>query len=167
MARKRGKKLRYLPLEVDVAVGTLAANDVTSGNFAQTITGNRVYAVYAKGSWSIREFTKGDGPLAVGFAHSDYSSAEIEECIENTSSWDLGDKVGEERARRHVRRVGKFALNQDEDEVLGLGQAMYRKLGFWLEEDKTIGIWVRNEDGTASTAGAIVRFSGYLAVRVS
>ncbi len=163
MAKHR-RKLAYLPFELDIPALALGSGLVAKANFAQAITGNRVFAVYCKGIWSWRLATAGEGPVEVGFAHSDYTAVEIEEAIENTSSWSSLDKVGAERARRLVRRAVKMDL-LTVDGVVREGAPLFRKLGYWLEDGATMAGWVRNEDPDTMTTGMVARFSGYLAVR--
>jgi len=55
-----------------------------------------------KATWALSNFTSvtNVGPIMVGIAHSDYSATEIEEFIENANSWNEGDQVAQEVAKR-------------------------------------------------------------------
>ncbi len=102
-----------------------------------------------KGAWSLSEFSNnaGDGPITVGIAHSDYTSAEIEEFIENAGSWDEGDLVQQEVAKRKIRIVGTFDkgdLGTVDTAVLNDGKALTTKLGWILNAGQTCSIWVYN-----------------------
>ena len=160
---RKGRNIRYLQTTLSITVGALAAGDVVKADQGNTVD-DRVYALWAKGVWSLQGNTAGDGPLMVGFAHSDYSDAEIEEALEAGGSWSQGDKVAQEQARRKVRRAGSFD-GVAAQEKLGDGTEMFRKLGFYIEDAKTIAGWARNTDADARQAGGVVNFNGIIAVR--
>ncbi len=88
--RKMGKYIRGNIAE-NMALGTLAANTLISGTTDTVNERTLISSVVA--SYSLSGFTAGDniGPVLVGLAHGDYSDAEIEEWVENQTSWDEGD----------------------------------------------------------------------------
>ncbi len=159
--RKRRSPLTYLQMEHPISLGALTAGDVTAGDFSQVMD-DRVYAVWAKGSWSIAGGTAGEGPVTVGFAHSDYTAAEIEECLESAASWDQGDKVAQEQRKRKVRRAGTIDLDTGSDS-LNNGAEKYMRLGFIIEDGETLATWARTKG--LLTTGATMSFSGIIAVR--
>ncbi len=161
-AHKGRRRTRFLQMEDVLALGALAAGDVVSEVFGQTVT-NRVWAKYAKGTWVITGRTVDESPALGGFAHGDYTAAEIEECLEAQGMWSQSDKVAQEQGRRKVRRSAIFAGNETE-EVAGDGKPIYTKLGFYIEDGETLSMWGRNTGGTVLTTGSSLRFSGYVAV---
>ncbi len=101
--------------------------------------------------WSISEWTPatGVGPVLVGIAHSDYSDAEIEAWIEQTTGWTEGDLVAAEVRRRKVRKVGIFGSPAGagiaaEAAVLKDGEAIRTKLGWQLTTSQTLRVWGYN-----------------------
>lgn len=163
--RRGGSKLRYLQVDTSVTIGNVLAGVVVKNNQGDVVI-DRVFAVWAKGVWTLQGNTAGDGPLMVGLAHSDYTNAEIEECLEAGGSWSLGNKVETERANRKVRRVGTFD-GAAAVEKLANGEQIYRKLGFMIEDGLTIAVWIRNTDADQRTAGGVVNFNGIIAVRTT
>ncbi len=160
MAKKR--KIRYLQMTDSLALGALAVGDVISEAFGQTVN-NRVYALYAKGVWSIDQVTPGESPIMVGFSHGDYSSAEVEECLEANAQWDQGDKVAQEQGARKVRRATQFS-GLTAEEVAEDGAKVFTRLGFYIEDGETLALWARNSGAAILTAGSVFRFSGIIAV---
>ncbi len=149
-------------MEDVLALGTLTAGDVVSEVFGQTVK-NRVWAKYSKGTWTWEGVTVDEAPMIGGHAHGDYTSAEIEECLEAQQMWDQGDKVAQEQGKRKVRRTAAFSGNETE-EVAGDGVPIYRKLGFYIEDGETLLLWARNQGGATISTGSSLRFSGFIAV---
>ncbi len=162
---RRGGRIRYLQMNVSQTVGALAAGDVVKTDQANTID-DRVYALWAKGVWSLQGNTAGEGPMMVGFSHSDYTAAEVEEALEAGGSWDSGNKVANEQSNRKVRRVGEFDGLATEEKLIE-GRSLFRKLGFYIEDGKTLACWTRNQDADARTAGGSINFNGIIAVRAT
>ncbi len=157
---KRRRRTRYLQMIDTLPLGALAAGDVIAEDFGTTVN-NRVWAKYAKGTWAVTGATPDEGEVTAGFAHSDYSSAEVEECLEAQGMWNQSNKVAQEQGRRKVRRSVAFSGNET-DEVAGDGKPIYTRLGFYIEDGQTLAMW-----GRASlllTTGQVVRFNGYIAV---
>ncbi len=109
-------------------------------------------------TWSLSELTlaANQGPIMVGVAHSDYTAAEIEEWVENTSSWEQGNKVQQEIARRKIRRVGTFLTEGNLGEVvrgiLNDGKPIRTRCGWGLITGQTLKIWSYNL-GSVALAG--------------
>ncbi len=161
MARKPTRRRRYrgfrkLPFDVDIAGGTLAADDVTQTTFGTTLTEERrILSVEA--SWGLTGLTATDGPLVVGIAHSDYTAAEIEEALEFAGSWDEGDKVSQEQGNRLVRQVG---ILTEEETALNDGQPVKTRLNWRLATGDTLQFWIWNR-GIQLTTGSLVKVSGH------
>ncbi len=144
--RKRGKYLRgNVDEKFDIA--TLAALALVQQPMDETVN-ERTFISSAVCAWSINEWTAaaGVGPLMVGYAHSDYTAAEIEEFIENLGSWNEGDQIAQERGRRKIKVVGIFQ-NPDGPTVsfvLNDGKPIYTKLNWMLLQGQNISTWGYN-----------------------
>lgn len=165
MARKRGNQKRLLKGAVDkeLTLAALAANDVIAGLFTDTVT-EQAFALSTELTWSKRDGTVGEGPIIVGLAHSDYTAAEIEEYLENTGSWEIGDMVQQEIARRKIRIVGTFP-QEAVDEVLNDGKPIKTTLKFVLSSGQTVQVFAFNKSGGALTTGTIINCEGHCWLR--
>ncbi len=160
---KRRKGYRYLPVDESAAIGALATNVVGKSDLNSTVD-NDMWFMSHRGPWSMEQHTPGEGPITVGLAHGDYTAAEIEECLEAQASWDEGDKVAQEQARRKVRTVGIFpgvaAL-----EVLNDGRPIKTKLGFRVQIGETLSLWFWNKDSATLTTGTMIETQGGISAR--
>ncbi len=157
MAKNRYKGYRKLPFTVNIALGTLATDDVTITTLTEVMTEERrVLSVEA--TYGLEDLTSGDGPLSVGIAHSDYTAAEIEETLEAAGAWDEGDLVAQEQAKRLVRDVG---LLTEEETALNEGQPVKTRLNWRIATGDTLSWWLRNR-GDAPTTGAEITVQGWL-----
>ncbi len=155
---------RYIRGTVDekLVLGTLASLAVISGQFDETVNERtRVTSIVA--TYSMNEFTvaAGDGPVQVGVCHSDYSSAEIEEVLEATGSWDEGDLIQQELAKRKIRRIGIFDSDQVDD-VLNDGKPIKTKLNWILNQGQSLRLWAYNTGAGALDTGAIINVNGHV-----
>ncbi len=164
----RGRFRRYLRGNIDhkLALTTLAAVTAAGSVLGDSVT-ESAYLTSLKARWSLGEFTAGAGigPILVGVAHSDYSISEIEAWIENTGSWEVGDKVqSREIGKRFIRRVGVFQtpLGDTQDMVLNDGKPIHTKCGWGLATGQTLRIWAYNM-GSAAIATTVpnVRVQGH------
>ncbi len=147
--KRRYKGYRRLPFTVTILGGTTAADDVTALNLTEVFTEERrILSIEA--SWALQGETAGDGPWSVGMAHSDYSAAEIEECLEAVGSWDEGDKVAQEQAKRLVRQVG---ILTEEETALNEGQPIKTRLNWRVATGDSLKFWLRNR-GIQLTTGS-------------
>ncbi len=159
MARKKNRRpLRVLPFSVSAAAGALANGDVVSTAISDTVD-EKMWLASMDAIHAARDFTAGEGPIVVGVAHSDYSAAEIEECLEAQASWDASDLVAREQARRKVRTIGTFP-NVASGEVLNDGKEIRTKLGWIAEAGMTLQFWTWNKSGAALTTGGIAEHDG-------
>ncbi len=159
------RSFRYLRGNVDesVTLATLAGRTLISSTFDETVN-ERTLVTSIRALYSLEQFTKvaGDGPIWVGVAHSDYTDAEIEEVLEITTSWNEGDKIGQERAKRKVRKIGIFDVPNSTAEVsvLNDGKPIKTKLNWILLQGQTLKLWVYNLGSGGLTAGSVVRAQG-------
>ncbi len=134
-----------------LSLTTLASKVVVGSAVADTLT-NKAWLSSVKATWSLKNLTDGPtvGPIVVGIAHSDYTDSEIEAWIENTESWETKDKVGQEVARRKIRRVGVFRTPNIalETAVLNDGRMVNTKCNWMLEIGQTVKVWAYNSGAT-------------------
>ncbi len=157
---------RYVRGNIDLrfALGTLGS--ATAILAALSAVNERTLVTSIVAQWTVSEFTVavGDGPIAVGVAHSDYSLVEIEEYLEQTDSWDEGNKVAQEVGKRQIRRIGTIS---PKDISLGSttindGKAIKTKLNWILNQGQTVNVWAYNGGGSAlATADPDVIVWGY------
>ncbi len=167
MARKKGSgrrrmNLRPVRITTEKVLLTLASDTA----LAQTLTGNstnRYRAVSASTTWSLSDLTEGEGPIQVGYAHSDYTVAEIKECIESQGSVDQNDKVAQERADRLVRLVGTH--NSEANDTLNDGKPIKTRLNWLIGIGSSVNAFWFNEGTGALTTGAHGNLAGTLWVR--
>lgn len=162
--KSKGKRIRYLQMEHSLALGALVAADLIKGDFSQVMD-EKVFALWAKGAWAIDTATAGEGGITCGFSHSSYTDAQVEECIEQALSWDAGNKVAQEQRRRKVRRVGDIVWRDSTSGSMEQGKSQFTKLMFNIEIGETLATWARTR--TLLTTGAVLTFSGIIAVRPS
>ncbi len=171
MARKgrgRGRYRRYLRGEVNqtMTLTTLAGRTIAVEVEDETVE-ESTWLSSVKLTWALSELTPGtdDGPVAVGIAHSDYSSTEIEEWIENTGSWKEGDLVqSREVGKRLIRQVGIFAepATALAPVTLNDGKPIRTKCGWLLTSGDTIQFWAYNLGTSAfATTAPLVAILGH------
>ncbi len=157
--RGRGKRRsmgRYIRgnIDLDLALGTLAAKTLVALAVNQTVT-ERTWLSSVVLQWSLIGKTIADnqGPIMVGIAHSDYTAAEIEAWIENTTTWAEADLVGREISGRKIRRVGVFPEGGQSlsTQVLNDGKPVRTKCNWILNAGQTIDVWAYN-NGSAALA---------------
>ncbi len=160
--RKRRFTMRKVRVTGSLSLGALAALDVVSGAITDAstdpyrlISANLRYTLVNLGAVI-------DDGQEFGLAHSDYTAAEIEECLEATASIDLGDKIAQEQANRLVRSIGIMtggnaaAGNMDFND----GRPVKTRLNWKMSTGDTLNIWVRNSSGVVYTTGATVSTLG-------
>ncbi len=165
--RRSRKYRRYLrgAVDIDVELTTLAAKTATSENLADFVT-EKAWLSSVVASWDLSTFTKstGDGPIQCGVAHSDYSSAEIEEWIENLGSWEEADMIAQEVGKRKIRMVGVFETPDDATEVAHLndGKPIRTKCGWMLSSGQTLKVWGYNMgSGALETTVPVIQVLGH------
>ncbi len=157
--KRRMRGYRKLPVDAEALGGTVAADDVTATLFTPVMTEER-RITSAELTWTWEGVTAGNGPIVVGLAHSDYSAAEIEECLEAAGAWDEGDKVAQEQANRLVRVVGTFGDGTVAQE-LNDGKPVKTKLNWLIATGDTLQIFIWNRGDVLDT-GSEVAASGHL-----
>ncbi len=161
----RGRKfnLRRVSVVASVAAGALAAGAVTSG--ALTSVGSDTYRVTSiknTYAWSDNQAVIDDN-MTFGIAHSDYTSAEIEEAVESSGAIDLGDKIQQERANRLVRLIGTISGANPVAQAgiqFNDGRPVKTKLNWDISIGKTLVLWMRNSSGVVWTTGSFLTATG-------
>lgn len=166
--RGKGGRRRYnanfvvIRFSASLPLLTLASNTVLLtglfGGASAQINDRAVRLVSVDGYWAIRGVTAGEGPIMVGVAHSDYSVAEIQECL-TSNALDTGDMISTERSRRLVRDVGQFS-NAGTNEVLNDGRPKRTKVGITTPTGFDYSMWAWNKSGATLTTGAVLEVSG-------
>ncbi len=151
--------MRPVRVSNEDALGTLGAGiAVTASMTGAANTPYRCKSVTA--SWVITGSTAAEGPVTVGYAHSDYTQTEIKECLEAFASVDQGDKIARERTSRLVRIVGTISLGSGANR-LNNGMPVKTKLNWLINIGDSVNIFSFNENtSTALTTGAIVNHQG-------
>ncbi len=145
------------------ALATLVTNIVITGDVVGAADG-AYRVVTCKGTWGITELAATEGPITVGFAHSDYSVTEIKECLEAAAAISKGDKVAQEQANRLVRVVG--VLNGG-DTQLNDGKPISTRLNWLITIGDTLKLFAYNDGSDNLTTGANVTFMGDLWIKDS
>ncbi len=162
--RKRNVNFSVMKFDFNRTLATLALDGLTSINVLGTNLARPAYAISIDTYWTLRGLTAGEGPLEVGYAHSDLSTTEIGEALiaEVTSP---GEIIEREQASRPVRMAGMFS-GIGTNEVLNDGKPTRRRLGFTLNEGQNVLMWVKNiSSANPMTTGAQIRGIGKLYVR--
>lgn len=133
-------------------LGTLAATTLVAQLVGGSV-GESTWISSVKAIWALENLTEaaGQGPIMVGFAHSDYTAAEVEEYIENDNSWKIGDEIAKEISRRKIRIVGIFrapgvALGP---QVLNEGRPITTKVNWMINTGQTLDLWAYNTGDVA------------------
>ncbi len=149
---------RYVKGDValDVALSTLAAQDVVTSPFPNVDTQMRCSSIVA--AWTLQGGTSagtGQGPLIVGLAHGDYSTAEILEWFASNAGIQA-DMIQQEHANRKCRHVGDMWTQDSGAGAAGTamgrlknGSKIRTKMQWHLAEGADLAFWARNTDSAA------------------
>ncbi len=107
--RKRNSKFQTIPFAAEIDLATLAKDAVLAT--ALITFGEEAFCISADTIWTVEDATEGEGPISVGWNHGDLSVTEIAEALAAEQA-DRDDIIANERARRPVRRVGSFDLDE-------------------------------------------------------
>ncbi len=163
-ASKRRFNLRKVRINNIVAATALASADVTSGSISDAaVDPYRLMSVDASYSWVDIQAAIDDG-FTFGLAHSDYSAAEIEECLEAQGAIDIGDKVAQEQSNRLVREIGVIRSTPGGavtgSAIFNNGIPEKTKLNWLMSTGDTLNVWIRNQSQTIWTVGSNLAING-------
>ncbi len=166
-SRKRKRFRAYLKGQINhkLNIGTLATKTLVGSNIVDVLD-EQAWLSSVKATWTLKNVTPGAtvGPLLVGIAHPDYTDAEVEEWIENSASWERFDQIGQEVAKRKIRKVGMFRGTGGiaEADVLNDGRPITTKAGWMLGTGQSVKIWAYNSGGGAyATTDPDLRVEGH------
>ncbi len=173
MARRKPRRkfpFKIVPIQSSSAIGALASLDVVSA-VVGTAASDTYRLKSLKASYSVADLGASiDDAFQFGIAHSDYTAAEIEECLEAAGAIDFGDKIAQEQANRLVRRIGTITNMGTGVAGTGLpfndGKPVSTKLNWLMAIGDQLQIWVRNGSGVVYTTGALLTLSGHIVVQV-
>ncbi len=165
--RRRRFTLRRVRVANGVATGALAALDVTAGPITDVAT-DPYRLITADLSFKLVDLGAAiDDGQEFGLAHSDYTSAEVEECLEAQASIDLGNKVAQEQANRLVRSIGTLTGDAvaSGGKYFNDGQPVKVKLNWRMSTGDQLNIWIRNASSVVWSSGAAMTASGNLWIK--
>ncbi len=162
-AGRHRRPLIALAVKKTLLVGALVSQDLVGAILGDSAD-DELYGVSLKATWSLANHTAAEGPIDVGFAHGDYTDAEVEEWLESQGAWDRSDMIQREHSRRKCRRVGTFA-GAGTDEVLNDGKPITTPVRFVFQEGQTLRIWAFNSSSGTLTTGASIVVDGLLFAR--
>ena len=165
LAKHTGSRGRYNLHRVRVTTEKALATLASDTALKQTLTGtssSEYRLVTAKIAWALVGLTAGEGPITVGFSHSDYTVLEIKECLESQSSISQGDKIATEQANRLVRVVG---ILSEANSSLNDGRPIKTRLNWRVQIGQSVDIFIWNESTGALTTGAFVNVAGDIWVK--
>ncbi len=165
MAKKRSRKGRMttIPFEGTLPLSTLADGALLSGGILAAAFDRDAYVISIDSTYALRGATAGEGPIQVGWSHSDLSDTEVDEKLEAENTV-RGNIVANERAKRPVRKTAAFQVIAAE-EVLNNGMPIRSRMGWVCHEDFVPRLWAKNFSGSTLTTGAVVQVIGNLYVR--
>ncbi len=103
--------------------------------------------------------------MLIGVAHSDYTDAEIEQCVEALGAWTSADKIAEEQSKRLVRILG--TLNGNEvAEGLWDGRQRKFKLNWRLADGQALNFWAYNSDPAALSGNTSLNVDGHANIKL-
>ncbi len=155
----------YLKGNVDesTALSTLGAGVLITTPFDETPEQDVLISSLVA-SYALDNLVAGQGPVEFGIAHSDYTQTEIAEVLDNANSWDQGNKVDQEIAKRLVRTIGIMVGIQGtgtNDVPFNEGKPVKTKLNWKLITGDTLQLWARNISASALTGAPILRAQGH------
>lgn len=164
MASKRRGRRRWNPnnfvvvVREDLQLGTLASVTLIKGALT-TNSDNEYRAISVKATWSLSDFTAGEGPITVGLAHGAYSTTEVEEWIEAQASMARNDLVSMEKSKRMCRIVGTFPGILG-NETLNDGKPIRTKCNWPVIDGGNIAVWAYNQGNGSLTTSAELNVLG-------
>ncbi len=163
---QRKFNLRRVRIAASLPVGALNTLVVGATQALHDAATEQFRAMSLDVTWSWDEGTTVDSGLTFGVAHSDYTSAEIEQCLEAQASINRGNKIAQEQANRLVRVIGTFVA--DETTTGGTfndGKKMKTRLNWLMITGETLNCWFRNGSGTIYTTGSDILVNGNMWIK--
>lgn len=156
--RSRRRNFVAIPFASSITVGALNDNVAVLGPLTTANFGEDIYILSVDATWSMRGHTAAEGNFEIGFSHGDLTVGEVEEAL-SAEVINPDDIIAKERARRPVRRAGRF-LGVVATEVLFDGALRRTKCKFSIGDGFVLNAWAVNRSGAQFTTGTIVDISG-------
>ncbi len=167
--RRRRFNLRKVRVATTVGITALAAGDVITG-FLTVASTDPFRVISTDLNYSVVNLGAAiDDGQEFGMAHSDYTAAEVEECLEAQTAINPGNKVGQEQANRLVRSVGTVAGQGLAGASLGFndGKPVKTKLNWHMAIGDALNVWIRNGSQVVYTTGSALRVQGTIWIKDS
>ncbi len=155
---RRRKFRRYIKGRIDESnqLSTLGPKVVIGFNADDTVN-DSAWLSSVKLTHSLKQYTNtaSAGPILVGVCHSDYADSEIEQWLEFGGTWDTGNLISQEIAKRKIRQIGVFRTEDtsgtgpNTNYVLNEGRPITTKCGWMLAEGDTAKLWYYNSGAVA------------------
>ncbi len=159
---KSSFNLRKVRIAASPTIGALATEAVVSNAVTDAGTDPyRITSVKAAFSWNDKALI--DDGCEFGYAHSDYTAAEVEECLEASASIDRGNLIAREQANRLVRQVGTIggaSVTAAGGVGFNDGRPVKTKLNWKMSTGDTLNLWIRNASGNVWTTGSELSILG-------
>ncbi len=161
--KRRRFNLRKVKASPSVGITTLASVTAFTGVFFGNADG-AYRPVSMESTWSMEDHVPGEGPILVGYAHGDYTVAEIKEFILSGSSINIGNMVERERAERRIRHVGTFS-GENASETLNDGRPIKTRLNWRIPIGTNLNVWFFNDSINALSGSTVMKVNGHSWVR--
>jgi len=152
------------------AAGALATLDVVSNAMINaSVDTYRLISVKASYAWVDIQVVADDG-MTFGLAHSDYTAAEVEECLEAIAAIDRGDKIAQEQSNRLVREIGSIESLDSTgtgSRVFADGRQVHTRLNWFMSIGDQLNLWIRNASGIVWTTGSSISMNGVIWIKDS
>ncbi len=166
LVRRRRFNLRRVRITPEIAIGTLATDTALTSAISNT-SPSAYRAISVIATWALAGVMDStEGPLTVGYAHSDYTVAEIKECLEAAASIDMGNKIAMEQGNRLIRIVGVLPARSG-GSFLNDGKPIKTRLNWLITQGDTVNVFVFNENTAVFTTGAVLNLQGDLWIKDS
>ena len=156
--RKNRKDFVAIPFTENLTLSTLANSTVFTR--ALVTFGEDIFILSVDATWTLREATAGEGPIAFGFSHGDLTVTEVKEALEAELT-DPDDIIQKEKARRPVRRSGAFH-GLSTEEAAFQGDVKRTTVKFSVGDGHALNAWAMNRSGLQLTGGQIVACDGVI-----
>ncbi len=165
MARRKYPKrgsfaLRRVRIAASLPVGALDTLDVGAAQALHDVATEKFRVISLDCSYNWSDVTTADDGLTFGVAHSDYTAAEIEECLEAQAQINRGDKVAQEQGNRLVRTIGTFQQADLSEGMFNDGRRFKVRLNWLMITGQTLNLWFRNGSDTIYTTGSDILVNG-------
>ncbi len=141
-----------------LALGTLGSKVLVLNTLSNAVDEKCLWTSI-DATYSMAGLTSGEGPIAFGVNHPDYTAAEVEEAIEAFGAVTLADQVANERANRKVRLIGVLT---DGIPTYNDGKVTKTRLNWMIATGEQPEFWAYNLSDSALTTGTNVNVMGWL-----